>query len=701
MQTIPQPRIQAKYCTVYDEPCTIALLGVSGYRGKNDYGGKVILPDWEYVALNDRLVYVVFDSDLYSNTKVAAALRGLYTLLRSKQARPARVEWPAQYRQSKMGVDDFFAQHHTLDELLAFIPPPGPLPTSAPRRQSAPQGVPQPPALDPAASLGTVSPCTHTANARRLVRLYTPTLRYVLGEGWILWTGKFWRPDPTTDNALATGFVSKLARSIAEEAATLYSAAAQQPSDEERKALYGLAEARGQWAVHSENATVISGGLKLAKHDLLLDHAAINPNPWLFNCVNGTLDLKTGTLRPHNPVDLITHIAPVTYDQSATCPRWEQFLQEVFADDAAMVAFMQRALGLCLTGVVRDRALFFLYGEYGVNGKTTLVEAFRDLLGTAGEESFGYARKVDVATFMKSTNYEDNLRKAAQLTGARFVYSSEIDEEHRLNEQLVKDMTGGDTLEARRLYREAFTFKPTFKPWMYGNHKPEIRGTDDALWSRVYLIPFDVSFADRIDQELPETLRKELSGMLNWALTGCRAWQQHGLKPPEKVQAATARYRREQDTIGQFIQECCQTGAEYMQCKASRLYAAYRSWAERNEHTVLNQKRFGTYLTAHNYPSDDNATGRGAYRKRIDLNAPPQDKEDDNDDNATPLQENTDTTMTATLRSPQGESTNTSNGAAKPDLEAKFTTLATLHPEKSPIGNTALTLQRHLIHSRM
>jgi len=240
---------------------------------------------------------------------------------------------------------------------------------------------------------------------------------------------------------------------------------------------------------------------------------------------------------------------------------------------------MQRGIGWCLTGVVRDRALFFLHGEQGHNGKTTLVEIIRDLLGTVGEESFGYARKVDVTTFMKSKNYEDNLRKAAQLTGARFVYSSEIDEEHRLNEQLVKDMTGGDTIEARRLYREAFTFKPTFKPWMYGNHKPEIRGTDDALWSRVKLVPFAVSFADRVDLALPEKLREELPGILNWAIQGCLAWQRDGLQTPPKVQAATETYRKEQDTIGQFILERCQTDKDYVQCKASRLYTAYRSWA--------------------------------------------------------------------------------------------------------------------------
>jgi P4 family phage/plasmid primase-like protien len=419
---------------------------------------------------------------------------------------------------------------------------------------------------------------------------------------------------------------------------------------------------------------VIAGGLKLAKHALVLEHGAINQNPWLFNCQNGTLDLKSGQFRPHNSADLITHLAPVTYDPDATCPTWKRFLTEVFAGDTAMVDFIQRAFGWSLTGVVQDRALFFLYGAQGHNGKTTMVETMRDLLGTYGEESFGYARKVDVTTFMKSKNHEDNLRKAAQLTGARFVYSSEIDEEHRLNEQLIKDMTGGDTLEARRLYREAFNFKPTFKPWMYGNHKPEIRGTDDALWSRVKLIEFEVSFADRVDPMLPERLRQELPGILNWALTGCLAWQRDGLQTPEKVKAATAAYREEQDTIGQFIRERCQTGEEYMRCKASALYNAYRAWAENNGHPVLSQKRFGTYLTAHGYPPDDNATGRGIFRKRIALLEIPDD-DDEGDDTAGP----------ANLRSERLAGRNASNGAEKPHSTTPTANLPNLSSRKSPI----------------
>ena len=131
------------------------------------------------------------------------------------------------------------------------------------------------------------------------------------------------------------------------------------------------------------------------------------------------------------------------------CPTFERFVLEVFAGDSEMVAFIQRAVGWSLTGVVEERALFFLYGEQGKNGKSTLIETIMNLLGVCGETSFGYARKVTADTFMKSRNHDDNQRKAATLAGPRFICTSEVSEEQRLNEQLIKDITGGDTLEAQ------------------------------------------------------------------------------------------------------------------------------------------------------------------------------------------------------------------------------------------------------------
>ena len=432
----------------------------------------------------------------------------------------------------------------------------------APAAESGPTGSFKPapddePPDEAGLKLPTVSPCTHLANSHRIRHYFKGRIWYALGVGWILWTGKFWRPDPTKDGAIATGFVDGLSRRIATEAGIITRKASEESDSDQRKTLMLQGEALMKWAVQSENERVIASGLKLTKHALLMEYEALNADPWLFNCQNGTIDLRTGSIRPHNPADLITFLSPVVYDPAATCSVWLQFLADVFADDQEMVAFIQRAVGWSLSGVVKERALFFLYGNSGKNGKTTMVEAIMKLVGMSGETSYGYGRKVGADTFMKSRNQEDNQRKAATLAGPRFVCTSEVDEEHRLNEQLVKDITGGDTLEGRRLYQEAFTFKPQFKPWMYGNHKPEIRGTDDAMWSRVRMIPFDVSFKGREDLELANKLEAELSGILNWAIQGCLAWQRTGLQPPAKIEAATQAYRDEMDVFGPFIAECC------------------------------------------------------------------------------------------------------------------------------------------------
>ena len=536
---------------------------------------------------------------------------------------------------------------------------------------------------DPATALDTVSPCTQGANAQRIRQAFAGKLHYTTGAGWLAWTGAYWRIDPSRDDALTTGFVGNLAKLIAQEAQDLTTLALSYPSGREQKDLLELAATRLKWAIQSDNASAIAGALKMAKSAMLVLNEAFDAQPWLFNCRNGTIDLQTGSLMPHDPAHLLTRCAPVTFDAAATCPRWERFLLEVFNNERPMVDFMQRAIGWSLTGVVQERALFFLYGPSGYNGKTTVVETIKELLGACGEEEVGYARKVNVNTFMRSKNSEEDQRKMAALVGPRFVYTSEVDESHRLNEQLIKDITGGDTVDARRLYHETFSFKPTFKPWMYGNYKPDIRGTDDAIWGRVMLIEFEVSFRDKMDVTLAETLKKELPGILNWAIKGCLAWQKHGLQPPEKVKAATQAYRREQDVFGPFIAEMCDILPE-ASVKSSRLYAAYKRWCAKNDQEEQSQTRLGNYLTAKGYLSDSNATGRGAIRSGLDIKKAP-DPEDAADAWITPSAHALPSTATPLLPvAPQGGSSlNGSNDAGKPPSKTDLLPVATQKMEKS------------------
>jgi putative DNA primase/helicase len=276
-----------------------------------------------------------------------------------------------------------------------------------------------------------------------------------------------------------------------------------------------------------------------------------------------------------------------------------------------------------------ERALFFLYGDTGKNGKTTAVEAIMNLVGICGESSYGYGRKVNADTFMRSRHHEDNQRKAATLAGPRFICTSEVDEEHRLNEQLVKDITGGDTLEGRKLYQEAFTFKPQFKPWMYGNHKPEIRGTDDAIWSRVRLIPFEVSFLGREDLTLPAKLLNEMPGLLNWAIRGCLEWQQGGLQPPPKVIAATQAYRAEMDVFGPFLAECCVLDPQ-AEVWTNDLWNAYKAWCANSGAKEQSQTKLGRYLGVKGFLAEN----LGGRIKRIGIGLRPRrDQETDQESN--------------------------------------------------------------------
>ncbi|MBK8754737.1 MAG: hypothetical protein IPL99_25245 [Candidatus Competibacteraceae bacterium] len=567
------------------------LVATCNIEGASQAGQK---PKWrkEYTAQLAGAARVVLLPD--NDEPGRAHMQAIAQALRGKVGEVRIVELPE--LPDKGDVSDWLNAGHPTEELLARVeqtPAFAPIERhepSADHRETLAKAI-------ETLKLPTVSPCTHLANSHRIRHYFKGQIWYALGVGWVMWTGKFWRPDPTSEGSIATGFVDSLSRLIAKESSILSRNAADEADEDRRKALMTQAEALLKWAVQSENERTISAGLKLTKHALLLEYSALNADPWLFNVQNGTIDLRTGKLRPHHPADLSTFLAPVTFDPAATCPTFERFVLEVFAGDADMAAFIQRAMGWSLTGVVKERALFFLYGDTGKNGKTTLVEVIMKLVGVCGESSYGYGRKVGADTFMKSKNQDDNQRKAATLAGPRFICTSEVDEEHRLNEQLIKDITGGDTIEGRRLYQEAFTFKPQFKPWMYGNHKPEIRGTDDAIWSRVRLVPFEVSFKGREDLNLPDKLEAELPGILNWAIRGCLDWQRHGLRPPAKVQAATQAYRDEMDVFGPFIAECCVLHP-HAEVKASDLWTAYNAWCDENGFKEQSQTKLGKYLNS-------------------------------------------------------------------------------------------------------
>jgi putative DNA primase/helicase len=369
--------------------------------------------------------------------------------------------------------------------------------------------------------------------AKRLVQRHGQDLRYCWPwENWLVWDGRQWAMDKSGEIHRRTKDVVKI---------LLLEAAATDKTARGELAKYALkVEADGK------QKSIISSARS--------EHGNIFPDdldrdPWLFNVANGTLNLKTGELQPHEREHLITKLPPVEYDREAECLTWWKFLERIFAGNLEVMTFIQKAVGYALTGSTKEQCLFFLHG-LGANGKSTFLEVIHTLMGD-------YASRTGSETFlMKKSGGIPN--DVAALRGARLVGAVEVESGRRLAEVLVKEMTGGDRITARFLHSEFFTFKPEFKIFLAANHKPVIRGTDHAIWRRIHLIPFNVQIPKKEqDRELPEKLKAELPGILNWALEGCLMWQEHGLEPPQEVQTATEEYREEMDPLGDFLAECC------------------------------------------------------------------------------------------------------------------------------------------------
>ncbi len=415
---------------------------------------------------------------------------------------------------------------------------------------------------------------TDLGNGRRLVADHGEDLRHVsLWGRWLVWDDSCWAPDETEE----------VARRAKETALGIYLEAAQEPDEYKRKALVAHARKTESRDRQAAMITLASSEPSIAVHPDDLD-----ANSWLLNCQNGTLDLRTGQLRPHRRADLLTRRIPVAWDPFATCPRWERFLDRIFAGNTDTIQFVQRGVGYSLTGDTREQCIIIGHGG-GANGKTTFGRALTDLLD-------GYAAWTPTETLL--ARRQDKIpNDVARLKGIRLVLAAEAEAGRRLAEALVKRFTGGDKLVARFLHQEFFEFDATFKIWLLVNHRPEIRGTDHAMWRRIRLLPFTVQIPPaEQDKTLPEQLRAEFPGILRWAVEGCLAWQQNGLGWADEVRQATAAYREEMDVLGQFLSECCRQGGDDFYVAAKDLYGAYKNWCKEVNEQTETQKWFGTRL---------------------------------------------------------------------------------------------------------
>ena len=467
---------------------------------------------------------------------------------------------------------------------------------------------------------------TDDANADLLLGLHGADIRFCPPwDKWILWSGSHWRIDNRLDIDRLAADVPKMIRNEAVRLtqqrsgvllrmAELQSQFPLPPEYDklflEQKALGDKSEYLLKLADSLERIGKRGAMLTAARHKVVIHHSDLDKGQFLLNASNGTVDLQTGVLRPHERVDLLTHDVEIPYLQNANAPAWLAFLHSTFGGDADLIQFVQRAIGYSLTGDVREQVLLICHGV-GSNGKSVFLNILRKLLGTLAIQA--------APDLLMGDLKHRHPTEQADLFGKRAIICQETGDGQRFNEKLVKQLTGGDGIRARRMHEDFWEFNPTHKLWLSTNHKPEIKGTDHAIWRRIRLIPFNVKFTDdgepRKNPDMERQLTAELPGILAWAVAGCLDWQRNGLGKAAAVEAATAGYQAEMDVFAAWIGECCIVGKRF-EAKAADLYRSYVQWCERSGEYPEKQRKFGMRLTDREFIG---FTSNGAWWRGIGI----------------------------------------------------------------------------------
>jgi len=476
----------------------------------------------------------------------------------------------------KGDISDWFDAGHNAAELTALIDAAFQTTQS---QQAASVGNP-PPANTPPIAPSNAQPqsakdynTTDMGNAERFADKFGDSVRYCskLGkEGvWLIWDSARWQIDEKLK-------INQMAKQIVPD---IYLDSQNAGIQADKIRLF-------KWALQTEGLATRNNMIKDARPSLAIAVDELDTHPWLINVINGTIDLRTGKLRPHAQADYLTKMLQIEYDDQAKCDAWMEFINTAQWDKQEMIDYLQKAVGYSLTGDTGEKCMFILHGPKDT-GKSTFVETMQMLLGE-------YAIKIQTQTLMWRREKQQS-NDIAILKGARFVHASEAEEHERLAEAQIKEMTGGDTITCRFLHAEFFQFQPEFKLWLSTNHKPKA-SNDEALWGRLKLIPFTYRITeDQKDRKLKAKLKTELPGILKWAIDGCLKWQAEGLKDPLAVSAATGNYRTQMDTIGHFMDECCELDPDYTEM-AGTLYGAYKVWCQDAGERIESKRAFGLKL---------------------------------------------------------------------------------------------------------
>ena len=414
------------------------------------------------------------------------------------------------------------------------------------------------------------------ALAQKFADRYGENLRYIADWGhWYMWDGARWGRESTLD-------ARNRARTICRVAA----------SDAEKPGIKKMLT----------SAKTIAAVERLAMADRRI---AATTNQWDLNpdVFNGTamIDLRNGEMDAPRREDYCTQVSPVAAE--GDCPLWHAFLARVTDGDEELQAYLARVCGYWLTGSTQEHALFFLYG-LGANGKSVFVETVQGYMGD-------YAQTAAVETFM-STRGDRHPTELAALRGARLVVAPETEAGRHWNESRIKQLTGGDTIAARFVRQDFFTFKPTFKLVIVGNHKPGLRTVDEAIRRRFHLVPFKLTIpAAERDPKLTEKLKEEWGGILAWAVQGCLEWRKVGLNPPKAVIDATDDYLSSEDTFATWLEERTEPATDWNFESSADLFDSWKLWAEKAGETPGTRKRFAGTLQDRGYAKKDTAAARG------------------------------------------------------------------------------------------
>ncbi len=410
-------------------------------------------------------------------------------------------------------------------------------------------------------------------------------LRYVpASKRWLLWDGRRWQPD---DMNHAQREVSEILHEMAYE---VIAAGATKAYKEARSI---------------ESTATLRNVMTLMQADgrITVPTAALDSDPWLLNTPLGVVDLRSGLVRKHDPASLMTKLTRVSVDRQGECPLWRKFLHEATGGNPELVAYLQRVAGYCLTGMIDEHAVVFVYGPGG-NGKSVFLNTLTHITGD-------YATTAPMSTFM-ATRSDRHPTEVAALQGARLVTASETSDGGRWNEERLKSLSGGDPVTARLLYRDFSTFQPQFKLLLVGNRKPSLDTVDDAMRRRLHLVPFTVK-PEPPDPYLTEKLRAEAPAILAWMVDGALAWQAERLSPPDVVQEATKEYFEDQDLVGRWLAEACDRSPDAW-TSTTELFEAWREWCGARGEFFGSSKRLSQMLADRDFKRRRGGeTGRSGF----------------------------------------------------------------------------------------